>query len=99
MISHSTEKRITVNKRKRKKKDKDREVNDLVLTPGGWRPKSSVHHIPPGYHIDFGRGRPKIVHTATGKVIKELGEIPQFGSGSVKSMKRGPTASRPGLRK
>lgn len=60
-------------KRRGKRTDKD----ELVLTPGGWRPKSKVHHVPPGYHIDGAGGRLKIIETATGKVIEDLGEIPE----------------------
>lgn len=63
-----------------KRKSKHTRETDLVLTPGGWRPKSKVHQIEPGQHIDAGGGRLKIVDTATGKIIKDLGEIPEVAS-------------------
>lgn len=47
---------------------------DLVLTPGGWRPRSTVHQLEPGHHISGKGGRTKIIETSTGKVIKDLGE-------------------------
>jgi hypothetical protein len=58
-----------------KKKGQQEDQEELVLTPGGWRPKSKVYYVEPGYHIDGEGGRLKIVHTATGKVIADLGEI------------------------
>ncbi len=64
---------ISSSKRKRKHTGR----TDLVLTPGGWRPKSAVYKIEPGQHIDAGGGRLKIVDTATGTIIKDLGEIPE----------------------
>jgi len=57
----------------RKPEDEDREK--LVLTPGGWRPKSKVRFLKPGEHIDGEGGRLKIVNSATGEVIEDLGEI------------------------
>jgi len=58
-----------------KKKSKQTGTDELVLTPGGWRPKSKVHHVQPGQHIDGTGGRLRIIETATGKVVKDLGEI------------------------
>ncbi|HUJ11436.1 MAG TPA: hypothetical protein VL171_15575 [Verrucomicrobiae bacterium] len=49
--------------------------SDLVLTPGGWRPKSKVHLIEPGHHVSGKGGRLRVIHTATGKVVKDLGAI------------------------
>ena len=63
-----------------KKKSKHIRKTDLVLTPGGWRPKSEVHQIEPGQHIDAGGGRLKIVDTATGTIIKDLGEVTEAAS-------------------
>jgi hypothetical protein len=60
-----------------RRKSKQTEKDQLVLTPGGWRLKSKVHYVKPGHHIDSEGGRLKIIHTATGKVIKDLGEIPE----------------------
>jgi hypothetical protein len=48
--------------------------SQLVLTPGGWRPKSQVHRLEPGHHISGKGGRLKIIETATGNVVKDLGE-------------------------
>jgi hypothetical protein len=58
-----------------KEKGKQTEKDELVLTPGGWRPKSKVHHVGPGQHVDVEDGRLKIIDTATGKIIEDLGEI------------------------
>jgi hypothetical protein len=47
--------------------------DELVLTPGGWRPRSKVIHLAPGQHISGKGGRLRIIETATGRVIKDLG--------------------------
>jgi hypothetical protein len=49
--------------------------SELVVTPGGWRPKSQVHRVEPGQHISGKGRRLKIIETATGKVIKDLGDL------------------------
>jgi hypothetical protein len=49
----------------------------MVITPGGPRSKSKVHHVVPGQHVDAAGGRLKIVDDATGKIIKDLGEVPK----------------------
>jgi hypothetical protein len=69
------------------RKKKQQEKDDLVLTPGGWRPKSKVHHVEPGQHIDAEGGRLKIIDTATGKIIEDLGEIAQVKSPKQKKRK------------
>jgi hypothetical protein len=51
------------------------EKNELVLTPGGWRPKSKVHLVELGHHISVEDGNLKIIHTETGKLIKDFGKI------------------------
>lgn len=48
---------------------------ELVLTPGGWRPKSKVHFVEPGQHVSGEGGRLAIVQTATGKTVKDLGAL------------------------
>jgi hypothetical protein len=53
------------------------EKEELVLTPGGWRPKSKTHFIEPGYHVREENGRLKKVCTATGEVVEDLGEVPK----------------------
>lgn len=47
---------------------------DLVLTPGGLRPRSLVHRLEPGQHVSTKGGRVRIIKTATGAVVKDLGE-------------------------
>jgi hypothetical protein len=49
------------------------EANELVLTPGGWRPKNKVSYIEPGHHISGAGGSLKKIHTKTGKVVKDFG--------------------------
>jgi hypothetical protein len=48
--------------------------SELVLTPGGWRPKSVTHALEPGHHVSGKGGRIRIVRTATGEVIKDMGK-------------------------
>lgn len=50
---------------------------ELVLTPGGLRPKSKVHFVEPGHHISGEGGRLTIVHTDSGRVVKDLGFLPR----------------------
>jgi len=50
---------------------------ELVLTPGGLRPKSKVHFVEPGHHISGEGGRLTIVHTDSGRVVKDLGVLPR----------------------
>jgi hypothetical protein len=54
---------------------KPNEDSDLVLTPGGFRPRSQVHQVPPGHHVSGEGGRLKVVETDTGKVLRDLGEV------------------------
>jgi hypothetical protein len=49
--------------------------DELVLTPGGWRPKSTVHQIEVGHHLSVKDGRFQKIHTASGQVIADYGEI------------------------
>ena len=60
---------------------------ELVLTPGGWRPKSKVHFVPPDHHVSGKGDRLAIVHNETGKVLKDLGPIAPKGASA-------PAASR-----
>ena len=50
---------------------------ELVLTPGGWRPKSKVHFVEPGQHVSGEGGKLAIVQSATGKTVKDLGALGQ----------------------
>jgi hypothetical protein len=58
-----------------RRSDSDRTPNreNNVLTPGGWRPESKVHILQDGQHISGKGGRLRIIETATGRVVKDLG--------------------------
>jgi hypothetical protein len=60
-----------------KRKGQPTETEDLVLTPGGWRPKSKTFKVEPGHHVEVQDGRLKVIHTATGNVVADLGEVPE----------------------
>lgn len=60
-----------------KQKGQSSEKEDLVLTPGGWRPKSKVFKVDPGHHVEVQDGRLKVIHTATGRVVADLGGAPE----------------------
>jgi hypothetical protein len=47
----------------------------MILTPGGWKHKSNVHRIEPGYHVSGAEGRIRKIHTASGKVVEDFGAI------------------------
>src|SRR5271154_5471 len=49
--------------------------DELVLTAGGWRPKSTIHQIEPGHHLSQKNGRFQKIHTASGRVVADYGEI------------------------
>jgi len=67
-----------------KEKKQQNGKDELVLTPGGWRPKSKVHRVAPGHHVEVIDGRLKIVHTATGEVVEDLGETAKAESAESK---------------
>jgi hypothetical protein len=46
--------------------------DELVLTPGGLRPKSKVHFVKPGQQINVEKGRLKIIDSGTGEITKDL---------------------------
>ena len=50
--------------------------DDLVLTPGGFRPKSVVHPVPPGHSISGAGGRLSMLAPG-GAVAAEIGPIPK----------------------
>ncbi len=60
-----------------KPKGKPAQDTDLVLTPGGWRPRSTVIQVEPGQHVAVQEGRIRVIETATGKVIADLGPMPE----------------------
>jgi hypothetical protein len=47
----------------------------LVLTPGGWRPRSQVHLIEDGHHVTAKGGRLAKIHTASGKLVQDFGDV------------------------
>jgi hypothetical protein len=47
---------------------------DLVLTPGGFRPKSLVRHIEPDHFLDLAAGNIRIMH-ASGREILDFGKL------------------------
>jgi hypothetical protein len=49
-------------------------TDELVVAPGGYRPKSKVHHVPPGHSVDGSQGRIKIIHPS-GSVVADLGPL------------------------
>src|SRR5580704_12396349 len=49
-------------------------AEEHVLTPGGYRPKSLVHHIEPGHAIVARGGRLRKVHPQLGEVA-DLGPV------------------------
>ena len=60
----------------------------MVLTPGGYRPKSKVHLIEQGHHLSADEGVLRKIHTQSGDVIEEYGPVV-----SIKEM--GPTSRIP----
>jgi hypothetical protein len=47
----------------------------IVNTPGGPRPRSKVHLVKPGQHVDAAGKRLVIADSVTGKIIEDLGEL------------------------
>jgi hypothetical protein len=48
---------------------------ELVLTPGGWRPREKVHQLKKGHHVSGKGGLLRIIETKTGRVVEDLGPI------------------------
>jgi hypothetical protein len=72
------------------------DTSDLVLTPGGLRPRSLVHKLQPGEHVSLKGGRVRIIKTATGEVVKDLGESAKPGESEKSASKKRPAT--PNLR-
>ena len=72
---------------------------DLVLTPGGLRPRSLVHQLETGQHVSVRGGRVQIIETATGEVVRDLGEAGKPGEGEAEPPSSAPSAvpALPGL--
>ena len=49
-------------------------MDELVITPGGKRPKSNVHLIENGFHVNLKDGILREINSATNDVVKELGK-------------------------
>jgi hypothetical protein len=50
-------------------------ADDLVLTPGGYRPKSVVHAMEPGHYVSGKNGRLQVLQP-DGGVVVDLGPLP-----------------------
>jgi len=55
-------------------------TEEMVLTPGGYRPKSKVHFVEPGYVLQLADGRIKKLDPA-GKLVADLGPSEQRPAG------------------
>jgi hypothetical protein len=53
----------------------------LVLTPGGYRDKSLVHHIEPGHKIDASTGRLRVMHPL-GHEVADFGVVQERQAGT-----------------
>lgn len=72
------------------------DTTDVVLTPGGLRPRSLVHVLQPGEHVSLKDGHVRIIETATGNVVKDLGEVAAEGEEEAEPS-GGADESEPGL--
>src|ERR1700743_3893867 len=48
-------------------------VDSMVLTPGGWLPKSHVFLVEKGFHLDTRNGHVLKIEDATGKIRADFG--------------------------
>jgi hypothetical protein len=69
--------------------------DDLVLTPGGPRPRSRVAKVEPGQHGTVEGGRVKIVETKTGQIIADLGAVGKSQPGKSRRGRAMKKAERP----
>jgi hypothetical protein len=58
------------------------DTEDVVHTPGGVRPRDLVQILQDGEHISLKDGHVRIIETATGKVVKDLGPVATAGEES-----------------
>jgi hypothetical protein len=49
--------------------------SDLVITPAGLMPKSTVHYVGPGYHLSIENGRLQKFETKSGRFIEDFGQV------------------------
>lgn len=66
----------------------EREVPlDFVLTPGGFRPQATAHHVPAGHHLRRRGDKVQIVHRQSRRIISRVSvaaleePIPDIGTG------------------
>jgi hypothetical protein len=50
-------------------------ASEFVLTPGGWRLKSKTFKVEPGHHVTVQDGKLRVIRTATGEVVADLGAV------------------------
>jgi hypothetical protein len=55
--------------------DDQDDQDDLVLTPGGRRPRSKTARVEPGQHAAVKDGRLTVIDNATGRVVTDLGPV------------------------
>ncbi len=67
-----------------------------MLTPGGGRPRSLVYTLEPGQHVSLKDGRVRIIETATGNVVKDLGEYATHDATAGDEPEARPPAGGPG---
>jgi hypothetical protein len=63
--------------------------DSLVLTPGGWLPKSHVFFIAEGYHLDVSTGHVLNIKNGTDRIMADFGEIHSL-PGGIKSPPKNP---------
>lgn len=49
--------------------------SDLVITPAGLMPRSSVHYVPHDHYLSFENGRIRQLEKATDRLVKDFGEV------------------------
>jgi hypothetical protein len=69
--------------------------SELVLTPGGWRPRSQVHSVESGHHISGKGGRLRKVETSTGEIVEDYGETSKDQHPRITPPKKKPDPSAP----
>lgn len=78
---------------------RSRSTEDLVITPGGLRPRSAVHDLRQGQHVSLKDGRIRIIDTATGTVVLDLGEAETVdATEELRLRDHDPTLSTPALK-
>src|SRR5271154_3529395 len=73
------------------------DTTDVVRTPGGLRPRSLVYKLEPGQHVSTKGGRVLIIDTATGNVVKDLGESATTPGKGEEPTPSAPSGAKPGI--